>query len=223
MDGLRNIARRIAMRLRKGNRITADYRLKEDGMTQAILDSYPAWILAYQVEPLRAVFISANMARLLEVPPGFIRTEDEYKTVHHCEIITCYNRFLTCEYFHEGGSEAREHIATIMLPDDTPVLVDDLAMPLIADESGKTTLYAHFFAERNRPSLANAYAFCDPDSLTPKQLEVFLLLLQRWQPAQISRHLQITPKTLANHIAAILELTGQPHVTALIEKCGNSL
>lgn len=222
MKGLKKIAQQIASRLRAESCVTDDHRLKQDARTLAILDQYPAWILAYEVEPLRAVFISSSMARLLEVPPGFVQTEDEYKTVHHCDMTTAYNRFQSYEYFHEGGTGAREHVGTIMLPDETPVFVDDLAIPLILDEHGKTSCYAHVLAERGCPSLVNAYAFCDPGNLTPKQKEVFRLLLMNWKNPQITKHLGISPKTLEKHITAILALTGQPHIIALLEKCSHS-
>lgn len=109
-----------------------------------------------------------------------------------------------------------------MRPDETPVFVDDLAFPLIFDECGKVSCYAHFFAERGRPSLVNAYAFCDPARLTPKQMQVFHLLLDGWKERQMSNHLKISPRTLEKHVAAILALTGQPHITALLEKCAHS-
>ncbi len=222
MTGLENIARQIVSRLRSEDRITGDHRLKQDDATRDLLDQYPAWILAYEVVPLRAVFISDAMARLLEVSPGFIRTEDEYQTVHHCDMTTAYNRFQTYDYFQGGGTGTKAHVATITLPDDSPVFVDDLAFPLIFDECGRVTCYGHFFAERGIPSLVNAYAFCDPALLTPRQMEVFKLLLIGWKPHQMAGHLNISPRTLEKHIAAILALTGQPHATALLEMCSRS-
>lgn len=188
----------------------------------AVLEAYPVWLLIYSVAPFSAHYINRKMADFLEVPSGFIKAEDEFRTVYNCDITTACNRIQTFEYYLNGGTENKGCYATILSPTDVPVFVNDLASPIILDDKGKTRYYAHFQRERNRPSIVNAYALGDLDRLTPRQRQVMDCLLLNWSRPRIIDHLGITPKTLDKHIAAILMLTDQPHVMALLEKCSRS-
>ncbi len=222
MKGLEIIAGKVTRRLRDKNCVTDNHQIKKAKVTKAVLEAYPVWLMVYSVDPLGAVYINRKMADFLEVPAGFIKTEDEYRTVHNCDSATAYNRFQTFEYYLNGGTGTKRHVATILSPEDTPVIIDDLASPIVVDDREQTKFYAHFFAERNRPSIVNAYSFCDPDDLTPKQRQVMICLLRQWPLPRIMEHMRIKPKTLEKHIAAILAVTDQPHVGALLEKCALS-
>lgn len=222
MKGLEIIAEKVTRRLREENCVATDHRLKLGGATEAILETYPVWLMVYSMDSPRALYINKKMAEFIGVPAGFIKTEDEYRTVHNCDITTAHNRFLAFEYYMNGGKGARKHVGIILSPEDCPVIVNDLACPIVVDNEGRAVVYAHFYKQQNGPSIVNAYALGDLDRLTPRQRQVMECLLQDLPPPRIVERLRITQKTLDKHVAAILTITGQPHVRALWEKCAIS-
>ncbi|MBK1832823.1 helix-turn-helix transcriptional regulator [Roseibacillus ishigakijimensis] len=223
MPGSVAIAKKIALRLQQENCVDEDYQLRKCAQVSEIIESYPLWVLVYRCDPLSALYISEKMAAAMAVPGGFIAQENEYHTVYHCDMSTAHFRFRAFEHFFRGATEPMEHTASLNLPDDSWITVSDLAHALITDRDGRATTYAHFYAPTAQPTLAQAYAFCDPDFLTPRQKEVFTLLLKGLPMATIAEQLQISIKTLEKHLTAIYDLTGQPNQLALIKKCTSPL
>ncbi|MEM9080384.1 MAG: helix-turn-helix transcriptional regulator [Verrucomicrobiota bacterium] len=220
MKALANIASLIVNRLQENDCFdptTGDFQDLETA--QEILNLHPVWLICYNASLLRAVFINDNMAQSLGSEPGFIKPENEYHTIHYCEAGTSLYRLQVLDHFNRGETSSKQNIASIIDPQEESSLHHDFATPLSFHESGRTCIYAHIYSPMQTLTLANAYAFCNPDFLTHRQREVFSLLLEGLPKATIASKLEITTRTLEKHISAILELTGHSHPKALIKTC----
>ena len=193
-----------------------DGRCLDFELFASLLNSVSCWSLAYRAEQIQAVSISDSLAKVVGVPGGVIRAEDEMLFVNHCDPATSLHRLSVFEHFSSGAINSIHGVASIHCSDETVLNCHDLAAPLAFDSTGKVTYYVHLICDMQALTIAHAHNVFEVEKLSPRQTEALALLLAGTPPTQIAHEMEISPRTLEKHSKATFEIAGVPNQRSLI-------
>jgi len=212
---------RLIERVKEADVFDENGEIVDPDSMNALMRDEPMKIIVVAIHEWKWSYMNKPLAECMNYQAGWIQAEDE-NHLRYCFDPAGFMYFHTVyQHYLQGGNGSINAVVAIQESDENLISLEATSAMLLDKNGEKSNYYIHAFWDEKDAKLMRGLALAGVENLSPRQTEVFRLLVMGVSSDLIAQRLGISGKTLEKHLLVIYRTTQCQNRTVLLKACAS--